>query len=297
MSDTGSATIAPKLADAIHARLQESPAPLKLAEVGKGLKKPKKMKKAEFEAEIQTILEEEVRLGRAFSYPSAKNRQMRWWARDEKQLLRDKTIELAREPRGIPALKKDLAREVKGVDGEFVEMVVRELIGEGRLFEHKPRTARGGPLFAVFAPPPPPPPLEEPKYQRSLTTLVKQCRTLLDKVKVPPEDLLTVLRRRLTPMASPETSRPVPQEVVGETVDELILKAVANEPVLSLADLRQEMPPEYQGGAFDEAVLRLADQHRVIIHQDADIARFSPEERALYVQDGDNLFTTIMKWS
>jgi hypothetical protein len=75
--------------------------------------------------------------------------------------------------------------------------------------------------------------------------------------------------------------------------DELILKAVANAPVVALADLRREMPGEFRGPAFDEAVLRLADQRKVVVSQDADPASFSDAERAELVCDGGAVYTTI----
>ena len=83
----------------------------------------------------------------------------------------------------------------------------------------------------------------------------------------------------------------------GMRLDDLILKAVASAPVVSLAELRREMPHEYQGRAFDEAVLRLADERQVSVSQDADPARFGEAERAGYVQDGGAVFTTISMWS
>ena len=84
---------------------------------------------------------------------------------------------------------------------------------------------------------------------------------------------------------------------VSLKLDNLILNAVANIPVISLAELRREMPAEYQGKVFDEAVLRLADEQKVFISQDVNPARFSVEEKADYVQDGDIVFTTIAKWN
>jgi hypothetical protein len=76
----------------------------------------------------------------------------------------------------------------------------------------------------------------------------------------------------------------------------MILGAVERVPTWSLAELRRHMPPEYQGRAFDEAVLRLSDERKVLISQDADPSRFSPEEKAPFVQNGDVFFTTIARW-
>ena len=63
------------------------------------------------------LLEEEVRLGAAFSQPSGKNGEVRYWSRDERQHLRDKAIESAATPQAMSAFKTKLGKEVKGVDG------------------------------------------------------------------------------------------------------------------------------------------------------------------------------------
>src|SRR5262249_38688718 len=152
-------------------KLRAAPSPLKLAEVAKGLPKPKKVSAAEMQDQVRAILNEEVRVGRAFCCPSGKGGVMRHWSRDEKQLLRDKAVDLAATPKSMWALKKDLGKEVKGTDGSFVEELLRELIGEDRLFEHPAKTKAGGSLLGPSPPPPPPPPLEQPKHHKTLTKI------------------------------------------------------------------------------------------------------------------------------
>lgn len=305
-------SIAPDIADAVRRKLHEATAPLKLEEVTKGLPKARKVKPAEQLEAVRKVLDEEVRLGKAFRYSSAKNEQPRFWARDEKQVLRDKAVELAVSPQALSALKKALGNEVKGVDGAFVEAVVRELIRDDRLFEHPPRKKNGSPLFGASPPlpsPAPPPPLEQAKHKKAVDKLAESCRKLLAATGVTTEVLLVALRGRL---GEPSASlSPVPPVSVSgmpakpdvdptrpnPDLDELILKAVAHAPVVSLAELRRELPLEFRGRAFDEAVLRLAEQERVIVSRDADPARFSAMERSDYVQDGGSIFTTIFKRS
>jgi hypothetical protein len=308
-------SVAPEIVEAIRMKLQDAPAPLKLTDVAKGLPRPKKVKAAEFGEDVRRLLEEELRLGRAFCYPSAKNAALRYWARDEKQALRDKAVELTVTPRPMSALKTALGKEVKGADGAFVEAVVRELVRDDKLFEHPPKTKKSGPLFGSSPLPPPLAPLERSKHKKALDKLVADCRKLLTATAVRPEDLLSVLRARMSEAGSAEEPVPTPAVVPASRnapaatleavpaasresdVEELIFKAVQTAPVLALAELRREMPPEYRGRTFDEAVLRLADQQRVIISQDADPFRFSAEERAEQVQDGGLVFTTIMRRS
>lgn len=60
----------------------------------------------------------------------------------------------------------------------------------------------------------------------------------------------------------------------------------------SLADVRRGLPAEHRGPA-SVAVLDLSDKQKVILYQDANPLKFTPEERAELVSDGGNLFTTI----
>jgi hypothetical protein len=295
------------VSDTIRAKLLQAQAPLKLAEVAKGLPKPRKLKAADFQEGIRKVLEEEVQLGRAFCYPSANNKALRYWSKDEKQLLRDKALCLAANPVPLSALKPALGREVKGTDGSFVEAVVRELIGDGRLFEHTPNKKNGAARFGSSPPPPPSPPLEQAKHRAAVNKIADGCLKLLAATGVAAEVLLLALRDRLSERRSAVGDKThLPEDPAGprgrETpaepnCGELILKAIATSPVLSLADLRREMPSELRGREFDEAILRLADQQRIILSKDADPLQFSAAERAEHVEAEGRLFTTISKWS
>lgn len=311
MTASEPATItAPGIEEAVRKKLQEAPNPLKLSEVVKGFPKLKKPKKGppppDLNEEARKILDEEVRLGRAFSYPSGKNGESRYWAKDEKHLLREKTLEFAHTPQSIPALKKQVAAVVKGTDGAFGETVIREMIADDVLFEH-PEQKKGTPLFGAEPPPPPPPPLEQPKHKKALDKLVGDCGKLLTAAGVSAGDLLQVLSERLCPvmLASPAVAEPhttngsqqpsASDEIPSDLkLEELILQAAATRPVVSLADLRREMPGQYQGKVFDATVLALASKERVIISQDTDPARLSAAERAEFVSVDDVVFTTLM---
>lgn len=300
MTSIETPTVAMELGEAIRQKLASTPAPLKLAEVVKGLPKPKKVKVPEFQAQIRTLLEEEIRLGRLYSCPSGKNGEVRYWARDEQHWIREALLEIAAVPQTLANLRK----AVKGVDAGFIETILRDLIEQDRLFQHPPKTVKGGPLLANFAPPPPPPPLEQPKQQKAFAKLIADCRKLLISAGATEEELLSLLRRRLlaepsmeapaSPVSQPKAP-PTPQESpsLPNSLVDLILKACQTSPVVNLAGLRREMPQEYQGAAFDQAVLRLAEQGRVVLHVDANAEHFSNAERAELVRDGESYFTMI----
>jgi hypothetical protein len=323
MTPLESPPVAIGLAEAIHEKLRGAAAPLKLADVAKGLPKPRKMKAPELQQEVQKVLDEEIRVGRAFSAPSGKNQETRYWSRDERQMLRDRAAELAATPQPLSSLMNKLAREAKGTDRTFVDAVVREMIGASHLFEHPQKNKSRPPLLASWAPPPPLPTLELSKHRRAVEKLADACRKLMAAAGVDEDELFRALRARLgearEAAARPRETAEEPRSESGmreETRDELrpseaapeasqaapemegvleglILKAVANAPELSLAELRGEMPEEFRGQAFDEAVLRLAEARRVVVSSDTDPARFSEAERGAFVRDGDRLLSTI----
>src|SRR5262249_29567467 len=109
-----SPAVEPALADSIHTKFQDASTPLKFSEVIRGLPKPKRTKAADFQEEVRAVLAEEVRLGRAFSYPSGKAGEARYWDRDEKQVLREKALQLAAAPVPASTLKIKLGQEMKG---------------------------------------------------------------------------------------------------------------------------------------------------------------------------------------
>jgi hypothetical protein len=122
----------------VRDKLDGSASPLKLAEVAKNLPKPRKQKAAEFHKEIEQLLDADYLDGKVFRYPSGPKGAIRYWARDERHLLIEVALKLGAEPRTIVTLKKELSRVIKGTDGAFIEGLIRDLIGEDRLFEHPP---------------------------------------------------------------------------------------------------------------------------------------------------------------
>lgn len=318
MTTLDTPALQPSLADDVRGKLRDAAAPVKLADLTKGLKRPRRVKAADFQEEIGNLLEDEVRQGRAFAYPSGKGGAVRYWARDEKQLLRERALELAATPQPMSKLKTSLGKAVAGADGAFVEAVVRELVGEGRLFEHPAKRKGAAPLLGVAPPPPPPvptPPLERTKHKKTLAVLAKTCRRLLDATGASLDELFQAVQARMRELdaakpaepapaapqpaasAEPPAAAPEPPPALPSGVEDLIVKAAETSPVVSIADLRREMPAEYRGPAFDEALLRLADQRRIILYRDADPLRFTEAERAELLQDGGAVFTTISKGS
>ncbi|MDB5308406.1 MAG: hypothetical protein JWO38_2608 [Gemmataceae bacterium] len=137
------------LTEGIRTKLGTAPAPLKFAEVKKGLTKAKKQSASDFEVEIRRLLDEEVRDGRAFVYPSGKEGETRYWSRDEKHAIREEALRLAATPAPLADLKKKAGAVAKGADAGFVETVLRDLIAGATLFEHPPKKPNGPQLLGT----------------------------------------------------------------------------------------------------------------------------------------------------
>ncbi len=305
-STAAPAAPAQDLFTSVRAKL-EGAAPLKLADVAKGLPRPRKTKAPDFQEEVRKLLDKDIAEGRAFAYPSGKGGATRYWARDEAQVLAGKALELAAAPLPLPKLRAELAKQAAGTDLAFLDALLRDLIGQGRLHEHPAKSRQGGSSYGANPPPPPLPPLARAKFKRAVEKLTEDCRRLLAASGATEEHLFETLRLHLS--APPITARtPAILEQIAEkevreeatepvpsTPDDLIRRAVATSPVVSLADLRQEMPAEYRGTAFDEAVLRLAAARQVLLHREADPAHLSDADRAGCLRDGDAVYTTIAK--
>ena len=133
--------------EVMRKKLAESPLPLRFSELRKGITKPRKQSTADFESELRNLLDEQARAGQAFSHPSGKNAEVRYWSKDEKHALREEALNLA-APGTLAELSKKLV-PVSKADAVFIESGLRDLIAEGELFEHPPKKPNGPARFAI----------------------------------------------------------------------------------------------------------------------------------------------------
>jgi hypothetical protein len=305
-----------------------------LAELVRQLPKPPKPPKGTkvpaFKEQVEAALPAVISAGRVFACPSGKDGETRYWAQDERLLLRAKAVEAAEKPLPLSSLQSAVTKALKGADKEFVESEIRGLIGQGILHPHPAQGKKGGESFgsSPYIAPPPLPKLEQKPYHKDLEKLAQACQKLAAKAEVGADELLAALRSRLatletvpTPPAEPaaiaevagpavapgpaavtekaevvEVTAPVgppPSAPTATGPDAIILEALRGHPVVSLRDLRQQMPPEHRGASFDQAILRLDDQQKVVLYSDANPASFDDATKAEFVQDSGVLFTTV----
>ena len=298
----------PTLGDQIADALKDSPHPLKLADLVKKLPRPSRKVKADDHKErVKSALEEELRAGRAFSCPSGKKEEVRYWGKDERHRVRERAVVLAEEPLALPALAKAVAKEVGGTEASFVEGVLRDMIGAEVLFAHAGK-GKGGTLVAAHPPAPPPPPLEQGKHPAAVKKLFDICAKLAMTAGVGLEDVLAALRKQAggaaapaeptaekppEPAGPPSVLPPVPEAELVRRIHE----AVEREGTMSLQDLRRQMPAGGRGDAFDRVVLALEEAGKVSLGRDKEPGYYSPEEQAEFVREGEFFFTSIAKRS
>ncbi len=281
-------------------RILTSPHPLGVSDLCKAFPRPKKTRAADWATSIRLALDQAVTEGKVFAAASGKKNERRYWNRDERRFIQGLLDRLAIAPQPIKKLVAAVRREALGASAQFVEQVIRQSIAAKRLFEH-PGSRANTVRYSIV---PPPPILRQARHQKRLKSITTQLRKILEETKLPLEELLDELALMLSPSPA-ANEKPLSglgaQPTLAERVsshDELrhlILTAVANTPVASLAQLRSEMPAEYRGPIFDQTVLRLADEGSVILSQDVEPSHLTPEVRAQCVTDGVNVLTTICR--
>lgn len=292
----------PPLAESVREVLKSAVGPLLFKDVKAALKKADALVTAgsnkTTDSDIEVAIREISALGHCFSCESGKGGAVRYWHRDEEQALRDATVRLTITPLSMAKLTKALAGEVQGADARFAEGVVRDLIGDGRVFEHPPAKAEGAPLYATTPPPPPLAWYESKAYKKPFEALVKAGQKVMSAGEHPLSEILDELRRQLDPDAlhDPTPTSPLSAQQLAE-LEELILSTVkAQQPVamMWLNELRHQMPEHFRGWEFDAAVLRLARSHKVRIQQDAAPTERTAQQEAEFVrsEQGD-IFTSI----
>ncbi|MFQ3592258.1 MAG: hypothetical protein SNJ82_03595 [Gemmataceae bacterium] len=280
-------------------KLTASPVPLTLKELVKGLPKVKKGQ-PKWPEQVQEILEAEATMARVFCQPSDKNAALRYWTKDERHHIRERILALAATPMLLTELTGEVAKQFKA-EKSYVERLVRDLIGEGRLHEHKPLGKSKKALFGSESPPPPPPPLSLPANAKKVDALAKSVQGLMAKVGVDAETIFAAVREKLG-LSAPSVSKteqenPTEKVLAGSeassNLEKMILDVIERHGTISLKDLRAMMPEDGRGPVFDRTVLALEDKQKVILSQNYDRSHFSEEERKQYVEEGQYIFTSI----
>ena len=308
----GGANPSEAILDVFH----ESPTPLTVSQAQKLYKGPKLAKN-----DWPRIIQERLMQGQLFEC-SASGKSVRYWAYDEEQKVRETVYEALSvdplpESKLVTAVNKSLG---KVSSPAAIKKYLLAMKLEKRLHEHPGKgTAKTLSLR-------PPSPLDSVQLKKGTWTDLVNVFGGVAAKGVMIDDFLALIRRKLSEtamapalpggsataskQADPVATRgdespvrpPPPPSTEQAEVEQLILKGMLDiEPgvedgvPVSIRILRQHMPPEYQKHeVFDRAVLRLAEEDRVILHKQDDAANLSQAERDELVRDEyENFYTVI----
>lgn len=246
---------------------------------------------------LRGVLAEQARHGRVFTCSPLRG-VSRFWHRDEKQLGRERVLELLRgQSRTGKELAAKLARELPpGSSNKWRLQLIAELQEEGKLYRHP----KGGRLRSDHLA------LQPASLRPYLTKkILGQLNAACNKVEragVARAHVLDELLQLLQPPRSgAKTREPTPQQAHPQTLptaprselEELILKVMldvepeANEGrLVAVREVRRGMPAEYRGReVFDRAIISLAEQGLIHLHRHNYPGELTDTDRQEFVQD------------
>ena len=302
-------------AEAVLQVFQTTPHPLTVPQAEKLYNGPKLKKN-----ELRQIVEDQLLMqGQLFKCsPSGKN--PRYWVDDEEERVR-KTVKemLAKEPLAESKLATAVNKALPKISSPAaIKNYLQTMRREGLLHE---RPGKGKTMLLSLQPYDPLSAIILNKATiKSLSAMLAKIESLGGGM----DDFLQVIRSQMLPSA-PQTPPPVaPQPQLHELpeerqedapnrrenepphpaseIDELILKgmhdlnaAVDQGATVLLRDLRRHMPPEYRSHeAFDAAVIRLAEQERIVLHRHDQVSFLTDAERDELVRDQNGTYFTAI---
>ena len=268
--------------DYVFQQIQQTSEPVTAGQVAKLLAPPHKLS----EAKVTPILDEFVAAERLQTFPpkTAKGKP-RYWDRDQNEFARSLILETL-DKKGSLA-KTDLRKAVKQLTEELFLNAFQGLLDAQKLFEHPPLPKKKTSLFGNR------PPAPEP-YLNDLGVQLSKIVGQLKGASVPDE----VLRRALVQLVE---STGVP--FGGGAVALQNVEMPSEELKVDLIALMRSIEPAADSGAlvaarelrraaklekmlFDQEILGLARQGRLMLHRHDFAGGLSPAERDELVTDG-----------
>lgn len=292
-------------AEAILQVFRDAPHPLTLAQAQKCYKGPK-LSKSDFARTIEAQL---LMRGELFKCSPART-QPRYWVQDEEQKVRDAVEDLlAKGPLPEGKLATAVNKLLPKVSSPAaIKAYLQAMHREGVLHEWPGKGKAKSLALRPFDP------LAGITFKSATLKDLTEVLAKLEPLGVSVDQFIQVLRDRLRPRR-PAAEPPVPERGVptkarnGEPkeppsaageVEDLILRgmydldpAVREGATVLLRDLRRHMPAEYRRHeAFDPAVIRLAEEGRVVLHRHDQPSFLTDTERDELVRDGAGTYFT-----
>jgi hypothetical protein len=307
-------------AEVILQVFQNAPHPITTSQAEKNWKDQSrpKLKKNELRQIVESQLLMQGRLFRCS--PSGKN--ARYWVHDEEHMIREKVEELLNvEPLAEGKLATAVNNALPKISSPAaIKNYIQTMRREGLLHDRPGKAGTKTMLLSLQ----PASPFDAISLKRGTLTDLSNALAKVESLGGNVDRLLQIIREQLRRPAPAKASPAKPREgemehreqpvgyrtsgpVTGAEpraamsrpeIDELILKgmrdldsAVEYGASVLLRDLRRHMPGEYHGhDTFDVAVLRLADQDRIVLHRDDQPACLTDAERDELVRDEEGTY-------
>lgn len=299
-------------AEAVLSVFQTASHPLTAPQAEKLYRGPK-LKRNQFRQIVEGQL---LMQGKLFKCSPA-GKSPRYWSQDEEQKVREKVEELLNqghlaEPKLASAVNKALP---KISSPSAIKNYLHTMRREGLVHE-RPGKGKAKTMLLSLQPCSP---FDAISLKKGTLTDLSNALAQVESLGGTVERLLQIVREQLSRSAPAkplppqqrqseaqrtgehdgyQTAHSQPQDVIEPPaprleIDDLILKgmhdldsAVDHGASVLLRDLRRHMPDVYRGhDSFDAAVLRLADQDRIVLHRDDQPAGLTDAERDELVRD------------
>ncbi len=264
----------PDTAAAVSEVLQRSEKPLSVRGIRQQLAGAFRLRPKQ-EAELKTLLQETASI---HEWPKS-----RFWIRDPKVIAETALLEAASDaPLTRSALNKAFGARVKAYPVTARNALIEELIGAGRLFQDPPW---GGARVMLTAVRP-----DREHYRQALEDQIKPILARFAAAGLDPRPLIDQI---CTSAADPPAATGLGDRILD------VLNAMEPRKGLVVSAHRLRRVPELAGvdkAEFDEAVMRLAAQHRVFLHDHGAPLAVQPGEREELVTDGKGGFYVGIAW-
>lgn len=285
MSSDQAVAAQPEISEVLLKALHRAEEPITAAKLREGLTGPYKVALETIENHLKELVSKE----RAFSFEPYKSKATRYWAFDLEHYARRLILEtVTGHPKTWSEIKKALKSPLKGFPEARQSKLQKTMIDKGELHV---LPAFVGARTSMFSNRP-------PDASHYIEDALRKIQKKLSKFDVSASDIkrcaLALFRHGDEPEGSEQGEPPEPDTSLEERIIERMVETVpgaANGSLVPLRELRRSMGfQNVSKSAFDQAVLRLADQGKVALHRHDFPTGLSAEDRSELVANGTGDF-------
>lgn len=282
----------PEIGQAVREVLERSQKPLSVVELCKQLTGPFKIP-AKRKGDFLLILMKSA--GGLYQWPKFRG-STRFWSREPESVAAAAAMEIAKAPTSISVLLRKLSKEAFGFPENSGKRLIADLVRDRRLYKDPPwgRTAK---LTSV-----------KPNGERYRKQLDDELTPILKKyaaLGINPRALVDHICDNETGQTGEERKSHQAEVHRSQSVEQTaktimtVLERVEPQKGLVVAVRKIRESREFQGVSkekFDEAVMHLFEERRVLLHNHSAPYTLTPEERGQLVFDGKGACYVGISW-